>query len=537
MSNKDKDTPGLADSEQARVQSSAAKVSLAVFGSRILGLIREVVFMGIFGPGFIMDAYYAAYRIPNLLRDLLAEGALSTAFVTTFSKKLKAEGQTAAFQLANLVLTALAIIMAWITLIGIIGAPGLMVLNMGFYEVEGKIPLTIELTRILFPFIGVVSLAAIFMGLLNSLGSFGIPACAGIAFNLVSITTGYALGYLLDPELGSKAIYGFAVGTVLGGIAQLILQLPKAWSLGYRPKFILKLNDPDLRKVLKLMLPAVIGGAAVQINVMVNGWFASFLEEGSVSWLYNAFRLMQLPIGMFGVAFATVTLPSISKSAQEADRSDFYNKLNLGLGNTFFLALPASVGLAVLAEPIIGLVYQRGEFTAYDSLQAGLVLQGYAAGLAAYAGIKVIGPAFYALDKPSIPVKVSLLGIGLNIIFNILFVFVLEKGAFGLALSTSLVALINLFQLILYMNRVLGGMAITKFLKDVATIIFMASIMGVCIYYLNQLLFASEAQFFYQLIKIFILIGCGATIYFGLGYALRIPYLEVVRNFMKRLGH
>lgn len=433
---------------------SAVKVMAAILGSRVLGLLREIVFAAVFGAGREMDAFLTAFRIPNLLRDLFAEGALSTAFVTIFSKKLSTEGKESAFRLANIVFTAMYLLLGILTIAGVLASPWLVdFIAFGFHKIPGKAELTVELTRILFPFILLVSLAAVYMGLLNSLGSFGLPASASTVFNAVSILAGLGCGYLFDPALGPRAIYGFAIGTVLGGAAQLVIQIPRALSFGFRPQWILDFKDPGLLKIGQLMLPAIIGGAAVQVNVLVNTSFASTLGDGAISWLNNAFRLMQLPIGMFGVAIAMVILPRISHHAVQDNLNQFGSNVFEGLRFALFLTLPSSIGLALLAEPIIGLLFQRGAFSRYDVLQSAAALQAYAIGLSAYACIKVLTPAFYALDLPKIPLRISLFGILFNILLNSLLIYFFHLGIVGLALSTSCVALINMLQLVFSLNH------------------------------------------------------------------------------------
>ncbi|MEM9399528.1 MAG: murein biosynthesis integral membrane protein MurJ [Verrucomicrobiota bacterium] len=524
-----------------QTQKSATKVSVAVFGSRILGLIREILLTAVFGPGLILDAFYAAFRIPNLLRDLFAEGALSSAFVTTFSKKLKIDGPEAAYKLMNLVMTSLALFMIGIVLLGIFFAPGLVfILNSGFDKEQME--LTTQLTRLLFPFIGLVSLAALFMGLLNSLGSFGLPASASMVFNLVSILCGLVLGYVIDPQLGPDAIYGFAIGTVLGGAAQWLIQVPKALSFGYRPAWALNLKDPGLQKVMALMVPAIIGGAAVQVNVMVNGWFASFLVQGAITWLYSAFRLMQLPIGMFGVAFATVALPNISRHAAQKDTGAFRHELSHGLSNVFFLTVPAAVGLAVLAPSIIELIFERGRFNEADTAKTAHALQGYVIGLAAYSGIKLLAPAFYALDKPHVPLRVSCIGIVLNIIISSLVVFVLDWSVFGLALSTSMVAILNFMQLLFYMRRELKGMNGSYLLKNTILILFITFLMGSSVFCLQWFLQSLEMDwlnhFLGKVVSVGLLVCLGISVYFVSAVILRMPQMKFLEKlsgrFLKR---
>jgi len=511
---------------------------LAVFGSRILGLVREVVMNSLFGAGREMDAFLAAFRIPNLLRDLFAEGALSTAFVATFSKKLATEGQVAAFRLANLVSSTTMVAMAAIVLLGILGAEGLVgLIGWGAQEDPAKLALTVSLTRIMFPFILLVSMAAVWMGLLNSLGSFGLPASASTAFNVVSIATGLACGWLFDPEFGPRAIHGFAVGTVLGGAAQWLIQVPKARSLGYRPRWAWDLSDPGLREVLRLMAPAVVGGAAVQVNVLVNTSFAFTLEEGAVTCLNNAFRLMQLPIGLFGVAIATVTLPSVARSAALADPEAVRGKLREGLRLSTFLTLPAATGLVLLALPVVRLIFERGAFTLEDSRHTAWALQAYAAGLAAYAAIKVLSPAFYALGLPRVPLRVSLIGIALNLVLNSVFIFVLGWGLAGLALSTSLVALINCAQLVLALRRPLGGLAAPGFHAALGKIALAAGIMAAGVAGAEAVLRPwLEAGFLARLAGTLALVGAGGGLFFGAALALRLEETAVLLRLARRFS-
>jgi len=508
---------------------SAFVIMVAILGSRVLGLVREMVLNSVFGLSRELDAFYSAFRIPNLLRDLFAEGALSTAFVTTFSKKLATDGQAAAFRLANLVLSTLSVFMLGICILGIVFSEHLvLLLSPGFANIPGQIQLTTELTQILFPFIGLVSLAALYMGLLNSLGSFGLPASASTVFNFVSILTGLACGYLFDPQLGPHAIYGFAFGTVIGGLFQLLMQMPKASNLGFRPTWIWNLRDPDLQRVFKLMAPAVIGGAAVQVNVMVNGFFASYLAEGSVTALNNAFRLMQLPIGLFGVAIATVTLPSVSQFAARSDFNAFREQLGRSLRQAFFLTLPASIGLALLAVPIIRLIFERGRFTAADTLVTASVLQAYAGGLAFYAAIKVLAPVFYALDKPQIPFRVSVLGILLNLGLNLLFLRGMHLGLISLPVTTSLIALLNFLQLYFMINREVGRVFTREDLGALFRIVLSCAAMAAALIACHHELSFLQRGFFPGPVVLFLEIIIGVMTYFAAAWLFRVDEIRTV---------
>ncbi len=429
-------------------------------GSRVLGLVRELVFAAMFGAGKYLDSFLAAFQIPNLLRDLFAEGALSTAFTTTFTKTLEKEGTAPAWRLASLLFTALILIMGAICLVGIAASPLLVqVTNFGFHQVPGKFELTVSLTRILFPFIMMVSLAAVVMGILNARMIFGLPASASTVFNIVSIVAGVGLACVFDPQkdwlhpdFTEKALYGVSVGVLLGGMAQLGMQLPSLWRLGYHFQWTLDFSDPRLRRVWALAWPSMIAGSAVQVNVLINGMFASEID-GARSWLNCAFRLMQFPIGVFGVAIATVTLPAVARHHARAELASVGKTIEEALRLAFFLTVPATVGLMVLAPDIIGLIYQHGKFTAWDTGQTAAALRVYAIGLSGYAAIKVLAPCFYALDRPRTPLMVSLAGIGLNLVMNLILVKVYHMGHVGLALTTGCLALVNFIQLAVYLRR------------------------------------------------------------------------------------
>ena len=429
----------------------------AVMLSRILGLARELIFAALFGAGLGMDAFLTAFRVPNLLRDLFAEGALSTAFVTVFSQRIAKDGEGAAWKLASKMATLTTVFMSLVSLLGVVFAAQLVAFIAPGFPAE-KAALTIQLTRIMYPFILLVSLAALVMGMLNSTNRFTAAALASSFFNIGSIAGGVAFGWWLDPHFGERSLIGLALGTLLGGLMQLGVQLPSLYKAGFR--FVMDLNwrDPGVKQVLLLMLPAVIAASAVQINVMVNTIFASYLGNGPISWLSYAFRLMQLPLGVFGVAVATVTLPVIARASALGDMDRFRATLARAMRLAVFLTLPSAVGLIVLAQPIIALIYQRGKFHDADSLHTGEALQFYAIGLVGYSCIKVLSPAFYAINHKWTPMTVSFCSIGLNLLLNWLFTFHLKMGHCGLALSTALAATVNFTLLYFFMWRVSGSL-------------------------------------------------------------------------------
>jgi putative peptidoglycan lipid II flippase len=351
-------------------------------------------------------------------------------------------------------------VMGVICIVGILlSTPLVQVTNFGFHNVPGKFELTVQLTRVLFPFILFVSLAAVVMGILNARFVFGLPASASTIFNIVSVILGVAFAYVFDPQTSwrhphftSKALYGVALGVLIGGMAQLAMQLPSLWRLGFRFKWHMDFSDPGLRQVWRLMWPSVIAASAVQINVLVNGMFASQIDGGR-SYLNCAFRLMQLPIGVFGVAIATATLPAVSRLHARDDLAGFGRTVEESLRLALYLVLPAAAGLFALAPEIIGTIYQHGSFLAVHTEQTALALRAYAIGLAGYAVIKVVVPCFYALDKPRTPLMVSLLGISVNVAANLILVKLLGMGHVGVALSTAILALVNSLQLLFYLSR------------------------------------------------------------------------------------
>lgn len=515
---------------------AAGVVGLAVMCSRVLGLARELILAKLFGAGFGMDAFVAAFRVPNLLRDLFAEGALSTAFVTTFSKRIKTDGDESAWALANKIATLATIVLSLITLLGIFFAPQLIGLLAGGFAPEKK-ELTILLTRIMFPFILMVSLAALVMGMLNAKDVFGAPAMASSFFNLGSIIGGVALAWWLDPHFGERSLIGLALGTLIGGTLQLIVQFPALRRAGYRfrPDFVWR--DEGVRAVLRLMAPAVIAASAVQVNVMVNGRFASELfGDGPVSWLSYAFRLMQLPLGIFGVAIGTVTLPLVSRSAAAGNTAEFRSILARGMRLAFVLTVPSTIGLIMLARPIISIIYERGKFTAASTDQTAAALQFYALGLVAYSGIKVLAPAFYAIDKRKTPMMVSFVAIGVNLLLNWVFTFKLGMGHRGLALSTGCVALTNFAALYALMRRETGVLETRLMITTLLKLLVAGGLLAAVCWGSQLTLLAGWSHFGFvqKAATLFVTIAVAAGVFFVSAIALNVEELADLQSLVRR---
>jgi putative peptidoglycan lipid II flippase len=452
--------------------------------SRITGLVREIVMARLFGAGFVYDAFLLGFRIPNLTRDLFAEGALSSAFVPIFTQTLAQKGRKEAAVLSNLVATALIVIVGAFCLLGVIFSPALVdLLAEGFRQVPGKFDLAVKMTRIMFPFLLLVALAAQAMGVLNACNRFAVPALASTFFNIGSVTFGLILGYLLAPWLGIQPITGMAIGVVLGGALQLLWQVPSLRTEGFRFRPSFDWSHPGLRRIITLMGPAILGNAAVQINVMVNTNFASRIPgNGPVSWLGYAFRFMQLPLGLFGVAIASATLPSISRSAGAGDFEEFRRTLSKSLGMVFLLTVPSSIGLVVLGMPMIGAIYQGGKFHAFDTQQTALALSCYAVGLAGYSALKVLNPAFYALHDARTPMIISLVSIAVNYFTATLLLRSTGLGHAGLALSTSAVAIFGAIALFVILKNRIGGIYGRNLGVSVLKITAASAVMGAAVW-------------------------------------------------------
>jgi putative peptidoglycan lipid II flippase len=534
--------------KKASVARSAGIVSLAVMASRVLGLVREMVFAYFFGASksFANDAYVIAFRIPNLLRDLFAEGALSSAFVPVFSEYLVKRDEREAFRLSNLVATALILILGFIVVLGIIFAgPIVAFIAPGFQDNPEKFALTVRMTRIMMPFILLVALAAQAMGVLNAKDRFGIPALASSFFNIGSIIGGVVVAaFLADPtfahpfssivEKPTEGIIGMAYGVLIGGFLQYAAQWPSLYRAGFRYRPMLSFRDEGVQRIFRLMGPAIIGGAAVQVNILVNSNFASHIPgSGPVSWLSYAFRLVQFPIGVFGVAIATATLPAISRNAALASLDDFRHTLASSVRLAFLLTIPSAIGLIVLSRPIIALIYQRGHFTTDDTTHTANALAFYALGLAGYSAIKILAPAFYALGDARKPMLVSLLSMATNFVMNWLLVARFQER--GLALSASMVGLLNFALLYFIMQRRIHGIEGRRTFVAIIKIFIASAAMGAACWAVSAgLPRLIGDRFAARVINVTVSVALGALIFYAGAWLLRIEELHDATNALLR---
>jgi putative peptidoglycan lipid II flippase len=460
-----------------RLARSAGLIGAATMTSRALAVVRETVFAYLFGAGNDMDAYNVAFRVPNLLRDLFAEGAISAAFIPTFTRTLAAGGRASAWRLGNLVLNALAVVTLTCVVIGWFIAPDLVrwFVSADYVLIPGKLELTTQLTRIMLPFLTMIGLAVVMMGMLNALGRFFIPAVSPAMFNIATILSAFTLVPLM-PRLGWPRIAGLAIGTVLGGAGQFLLQWPVLRREGWRYAATLDARDPGLREVMRLMAPGTLGLAAVQVNVFVNTVLATGQGTGAVSWLNYAFRLMYLPIGLFGVSIGTAALPEISRHAAASDLAGVRRTVSDALRLMLMLNVPATVGLIVLARPIVSLLLERGNFGPADTAATAAALMCYAPGLLGYVAVKVASPTFYALRDSRTPVMVSALSVGANVALNLALVRV--AGVPGLALGTAIAATLNAAVLLWLLHGRVRGLEVRSNARAFGLISIASCLMG-----------------------------------------------------------
>ena len=534
MSSNATEIPGPISSSQS-VARSAGVTSIAVLASRITGLVREVALAHYFGATAAYDAYILGFRIPNLTRDLFAEGALSSAFVPTFVDALQKQSKEEAVHLANLVATAIIIVVGLLCVVGMIFAPQMVdLLAPGFRQLEGKHELAVRLTRIMCPFLLLVALAAQSMGILNACNQFALPALSSSLFNVGSLAVGLSLGLLAGPYLGIPPIEGMAWGVLTGGFIQLGSQIPSLVRSGFVYRAAIDWSHPGLRQILRLMGPAILGSAAVQINVMVNTSFASEIN-GGMSWLGYAFRLMQLPLGLFGVAIGGATLPAISRSAARGDMDDFRRTLSRSLGLVFLLTIPSSVGLFVLGPSIIGALFERGEFNAIDTHQTALALGWFAIGLAGYSALKVLVPAFYALKDARTPMFVSLGSIGINYAVVATMTTQTGFGLAGLALSTSAVAITGSLILLTILKTRITGIYGRALLASVGKIVAATAVLFAAVsattWAVGQQLPAGQPRY---LVDLAVSIPVGLAVYYFACRLLKVEEMELAAEALER---
>ncbi|MFH1824299.1 MAG: murein biosynthesis integral membrane protein MurJ [Candidatus Firestonebacteria bacterium] len=515
-----------------QITKSVGILGLATVISRVLGYIRDAYNAFLFGAGFVSDAFFVAYRIPNMLRDLLAEGALSSAFIPTFVEYLEKEGKGSAFRLANIVLNLLIILFSLIILIGIICTPVIIRIMAPGFILEG-VKLTIKLTRILFPFIAFMGFSAIFMGMLNSTKHFTIPAIAPALGNIVMILS----GIFICPLFGHKPdeqIIGWTIGALFSGLIQVIIQIPQIYKNGFRFKFIIDFKDSGIRKITKMMLPAIFSNSVSQINiVLVNTVIASILGTAAITYLYYGFRLMQLPLGIFGVAIATASFPVISSHVAKNEINKLRETLSFAIRMNLFITIPATFGLIVLSYPINSLLFQHGNFTIGDTRATANAAICYTLGLSFASCVKVLIPTFFALNDSKTPVKIGIIAIFLNVFFSIMLINPL--GYKGLALASSISSFFNFTFLFLRLRSKVGKLDEIEILKSLAKII-LASICMAFICWLSAYIIQKNFDvnnILNKAIWVFVPMTFGLVVYVAISFLFKVKESNIFLNVMK----
>lgn len=517
-----------------RLARSAGTVGAATLTSRVLGLVRDAVQGAFFGTGMAADAFGVATRIPTLLRDLFAEGAMSAAFVPTFTRHLEQRGRAPAFRLGSQVLNGLLMLTGIMTVLGIVLAEPLVRLYTRFTDPE-QISLTVLLTQVNMPFLVLIAAAAALMGMLNGLRRFFVPAMSPALLNVCFIAS-TALLTPLFMQYGIEPALALAIGMLTGGLAQVLAQVPAIRREGYRHSWSFDARDPGVREVLLLMGPGTIGVAAAQVNLFVNTMLAT-AEPGAVAALQYAFRMIYMPIGIIGVAIATAAVPEIARHAAAQSFDGMRRTLSSGIRMMLMLSVPATVGLMVLARPIIALLFERGEFDATSTSITAAALSFYAPGIVGYSVVKIAAPCFYAMKDARTPIAISLLTIAVNLVLNLTLYAVM--GFTGLALGTAIAANVNALLLLVLLARRIDGVEAPRLAWALARITLASLVMGAAALWLDGWLrgVLPGASFWVRGVRVGLTIGASMGVLAAAAWLLRIDELrQAAARIRARLG-
>jgi putative peptidoglycan lipid II flippase len=514
--------------ERKQLVKSAGIIGVATFSSRILGFIRDMVLARLFGAGAAADAFFVAYRIPSLLRELFAEGSMSAAFIPIFSEYLARRPHRDAWDLASAAFTTLVTVLTGVCVIGILVAPWLVpFIAPGFGNDPGKLALTTLLTQIMFPYLLFIGLSALAMGVLNSIRSFAVPAFSPVLFNIAIITS----AMLLAP-LFSEPILAVAYGVVLGGLAQFLIQLPALRKAKFRFRWRFDMGHEGVRRIGRLMAPALIGLSVTQINILVGTILASYFPGGP-TYLFYGMRLIQFPLGVFGVALATAVLPSLSTQAARGDLDELRETLGFGLRLIFFVIFPAMVGLILLRTPIVHLFFEHGRFSSADTTGTSSAVLAYAVGLWAFAGVRIVVAAFYALQDTRTPVMVAAIALAGNILLSLLLMRPLAHA--GLALATALSAMVNMGLLVIILSRRLETLRWGTILNShLRVIVASVPIVAVCVWVGYLAVWSQPDAWVAKSVMLVVGIGLSVTGYVTVHTLLGSSEMEFLWALMKR---
>lgn len=509
------------------VARAAGLIGAATFSSRILGFIRDMILARLFGATTSADAFFVAYRVPNLLRELFAEGSMSAAFIPVFTEYHTRRTKREAWELASAMFTTLLTIVTLIMLLGIVTAPALVwLLAPGFHDDPSKLALTTLLTQMMFPYLVFISLAALAMGILNSLHAFAAPALSPVFFNIFII----ACAVFVSPSL-AEPIYGVAIGVVAGGAAQFAMQLPGLKTRGMLMGFRFQPGHVGVKRVGQLLLPSLLGLSVTQVNITISTVLASFFAGGP-TYLFYGMRLIQFPLGIFGVALATAILPTLSAQASRGALDELRGTLAFGLRMILFIMLPAMIGLILLRTPIVHLFFEHGTFTAADTRGTALAVLCYAVGLWAFAGVRIIVAAFYSMQDTRTPAFTAVGAVLANLVLSLLFMDSLRHA--GLALATAVAGMLNLTILVAVLNRRLGGVDWTSIGLSAGRVVIALIPVGIACFWVAGLdVWARQGEWTVKAIMLLVAIGVSTTGYVGAHAAMRSEELITLWSIVK----
>jgi putative peptidoglycan lipid II flippase len=514
--------------ENHSVVKAAGLIGAATFSSRILGFVRDIVLAMLFGATPAADAFFVAYRIPNLLRELFAEGSMSAAFIPVFTEYHTRKTKAEAWELASATFTTLLTIVTAVTVIGVVAAPGIVwLLAPGFHGYPDKLALTTLLTRVMFPYLIFISLAALAMGILNSLRAFAAPAFSPVFFNIFTI----ACAMILSPLL-AEPIMGVAIGIVLGGVAQFSMQLPGLSGRGMLFGLRFQPGHPGVKRIGLLMIPSLLGLSVTQINITVSTILASYFSGGP-TYLFYGMRLIQFPLGIFGVALATAILPTLSAQAARGALNELRETLGFGLRMIFFIMVPAMLGLILLRQPIVHLFFEHGSFTRADTMATATAVLCYAVGLWAFAGVRIIVSAFYSLQDTRTPAITAGIAVGANILLSFWLMTILDAA--GLALATALASMLNGSLLVAVLHRRLGHVDWSSIGRSALRVLMACiPVAAICVWVATASIWNQSGAWLLKSTALMAGMVLGIVAYTGVHMLLRSDELDVVLGMIKR---
>jgi putative peptidoglycan lipid II flippase len=468
----------LTMSEKHKITKAATTIGMGTLLSRILGFLRDMVIANFFGTGMTADAFFVAFRIPNLWRRLVGEGSLTISFIPVYTEYLTQRSEDESQELTDIAFTSAGVLLFVLTLLGVFFSPlWIRIIAPGFIRTPEKFDLTVTLNQMIFPYLFCMGLVALSMGILNSRRHFFAPAIAPIFLNISMIGSVFLFRNILPVP-----VMALAFGVIAGGVIQFLFQIPFLLRNGVRFRFNFNFRHPAIKKIALLMVPGILGTGLYQLNVFIDTMFASFLPGGSVSYLYFADRLLEFPLGIFAIAVGMASLPSLSMLAARGQRDELRETILFTLRLVSFISIPAMVGLIALKTPIIHLLFQRGEFGQVATEMTARALFCYAVGLWAIAGTRILVPAFYSLQDTWTPLKISFVCLGANVVMNLILIFPLKHA--GLALATSLSSVLHLVLLCRKLSPELGGIDMKGLARSLLTILFCSVPMGFVSYFI-----------------------------------------------------